>query len=131
MARKKGDPVTTQITGLSVCGRYFFGIFANNLPKVYTLVMNKHAIINLKTDPDLKESASKTAKKLGVSLSAVLNNELRRFATEQNVIFEIPEIPNKKTAKELAEIRKQVEAGDYYKFDTNEQALEFLDKELA
>jgi addiction module RelB/DinJ family antitoxin len=92
--------------------------------------MSKYAVINLKTDPDLKKLAAKTADKLGISVSAVLNNELRRFATEQSVTFDVPEVPNAKTAKELAASRKQIEAGDYYKFENNDEALDFLANKL-
>lgn len=92
--------------------------------------MSKYAVINLKTDPELKKLAAKTADKLGISISAVLNNELRRFATEQSVTFDVPEIPNAKTAKELADSRKQIEAGDYHKFETNDEALNFLANKL-
>lgn len=88
--------------------------------------MSKYAVINLKTDPELKKLAAKTAEKLGISVSAVLNNELRRFATEQSVTFDVPEVPNAKTAKELAASRRQIEAGDYYKFENNDEALNFL-----
>jgi addiction module RelB/DinJ family antitoxin len=97
---------------------------------VYTFGMSKYSVINLKTDPELKKKAAKTAKKLGVSVSAVLNNELRRFTAEQSVIFDIPEVPNEKTAKLMAESKKQIESGDFYKFKSNEEALEFIDKEL-
>ena len=93
--------------------------------------MSKYAVINLKTDPELKKLAAKTADKLGVSVSAVLNNELRRFAAEQSVTFDITEVPNAKTAKELAASRKQIEAGDYYgPFDTAEDMITSLHKEL-
>lgn len=92
--------------------------------------MNKYAVINLKTDPKLKKLAAETADKLGISVSAVLNNELRRFATEQSVTFDVPEVPNAKTAKELAASRKQIEADDYYKFENNDDALDFLAKKL-
>jgi addiction module RelB/DinJ family antitoxin len=92
--------------------------------------MSKYAVINLKTDPKLKEKAAKTADKLGISISAVLNNELRRFTAEQSVSFEVPEVPNPKTAKQLAASKKQIEAGDYHKFDSNEEALKFLTDQL-
>ncbi len=92
--------------------------------------MSKYAVINLKTDPELKKLAAKTADKLGISVSAVLNNELRRFAIEQSVTFDVPEVPNAKTAKELAASRKQIEAGDYHKFDDNDEALDFLANKL-
>ena len=92
--------------------------------------MSKYAVINLKTDPDLKKLAAKTADKLGISISAVLNNELRRFAAEQSVVFDIPEVPNAQTAKILAESKKEIDSGDFHKFDNNKKALEFLAKEL-
>lgn len=99
-------------------------------PIVYTFGMSKYAVINLKTDPELKMLAAKTADRLGISISAVLNNELRRFTAEQSVTFDIPEVPNAETAKQLAYSRKQIDAGDYYKFKDNNEALDFLSKEL-
>lgn len=101
-----------------------------SIPKVYTFGMSKYAIINLKTDPRLKEQAAKTADRLGISLSAVLNNELRRFAAEQSVVFEVPEVPNAKTARQLSASKDQIRAGDYYGFSTNKEALDFLADEL-
>lgn len=92
--------------------------------------MSNYAIINLKTDPKLKRLAQETADKLGISISAVLNNELRRFAAEQSVVFDVPEAPNEKTAKQLAASKKEIEAGRYHRFDTNKKALDFLAKEL-
>ncbi len=88
--------------------------------------MSDYAVINLKTDPALKRAAAKVAEKLGISLSAVLNNELRRFTAEQSVSFEVPEVPNAATAAQLKKSREEIERGDYYKFGSNEEALEFL-----
>ncbi|GEM_PF-403232 len=102
----------------------------DTIPKVYTFGMSKYAVINLKTDPKLKDLAAKTADKLGISISAVLNNELRRFTAEQSVAFEVAEVPNAKTAKQLAASKKLNKAGDYHKFDTNKKSLDFLANEL-
>lgn len=99
------------------------------IPTVYTFGIN-YAIINLKTNPQLKKDAAKTAKKLGVSISAVLNNELRRFSIEQSVVFDIPETPNAKTAARMKKSKNQITAGDYHKFDSNKQSFEFLADEL-
>jgi len=88
--------------------------------------MSKYAVINLKTDPTLKKLAAKTADKLGISISAVLNNELRRFTTEQSVAFEVPETPNVDTAKQLSTSKKQISTGKYHKFNNNRKALDFL-----
>ena len=92
--------------------------------------MSDYAIINLKTDPKLKKQAAAVADKLGISISAVLNNELGRFAAEQSVVFDVPEAPNVKTAKQLAESKKMIDAGDYHKFKDNKKSLEFLADEL-
>lgn len=92
--------------------------------------MSNYAIINLKTDPELKKLATQTANKLGISISAVLNNELRRFAAEQSVVFDVPEAPNEQTAKQLAASKKQIDSGDYHHFDSSKKAVEFLADEL-
>lgn len=92
--------------------------------------MSKYAVINLKTDPELKKLVTKTAEKLGISVSAVLNNELRRFAAEQSVVFDIPEVPNEQTAKQMASSKKRIEAGDYHQFKSNEASFDFLANEL-
>lgn len=92
--------------------------------------MSNYAIINLKTEPELKKLAAKTADKLGISLSAVLNNELRRFTTEQSVSFEVPEVPNVTTATQLATSIKSINSGKYNKFSNNKESLEFLASEL-
>lgn len=89
-----------------------------------------YSVINLKTNPDLKKQAAKTAKKLGVSISTLLNNELRRFVAEQSVLLETPEVLNAETAKQLKKSRKDIESGNYHSFDSNKQALDYLDKEL-
>lgn len=92
--------------------------------------MSKYSVINLKTDPELKARAAETADKLGVSISAVLNNELRRFTAQQSVVFEVPEVPNAQTAKQIAQSKKEVAAGNYHKFASDKNALDFLAKEL-
>src|SRR6266542_1367631 len=101
-----------------------------SIPNVYTFGMSNYAIINLETDPELKKLATQTANKLGISISAVLNNELRRFASEQSVVFDVPEAPNQHTAKQLVASKKQIETGDYHHFDDSKKALDFLANEL-
>lgn len=93
--------------------------------------MSKYAVINLKVDPELKAKAAKTADKLGVSISAVLNNELRRFTTEQSVVFELPEVLNVAAKAQLTASRAAIEKGDYYRFDDNAEALDFLARKLS
>ena len=72
--------------------------------------MNK-AIVNIKTDPRLKREASKVASQLGLPLGTILNNYLRQLVREKRVIFEEGLTPNKKTAKQLMAIERDIAAG--------------------
>jgi antitoxin component of RelBE/YafQ-DinJ toxin-antitoxin module len=92
--------------------------------------MANYAVINLKTDPKLKKLSAETADRLGISISAVLNNELRRFTAEQSVVFDIPEVPNAKTTKLLVASREEIDRGDYHKFKNNNDSVEFLSNQL-
>jgi antitoxin component of RelBE/YafQ-DinJ toxin-antitoxin module len=105
-------------------------ILDKNIPSVYTSGMSNYSVVNLKTKPELKKLATQTAEKLGVSLSAVLNNELRRFVVEQSVVFCVPEVPNSATASQMAKSQSEIKANDYHKFENNDQALNFLSSEL-
>ncbi len=97
---------------------------------MYTFGMSSYAVINLKTDPVLKKKAAEVADRLGISLSAVLNNELRRFAVEQSVSFELPEVPNAQTATLLKDSEMEIVAGEHHRFKNNQEALDFLASEL-
>lgn len=91
--------------------------------------MSSYAVINLKTDPELKKRAAKVASRLGVSISAVLNNELRRFTQEQSVVFDIPEVPNAKTAALMEKSRKEIANGEIEgPFDNADDFLKALKK---
>lgn len=45
------------------------------------------AIVNIKTDKDLKEAAQELAEELGFSLSAVVNASLKEFVRNKEVYF--------------------------------------------
>lgn len=44
-------------------------------------------IINIKTEPEVKESAQKLAAELGLSLSAIINGYLNQFIRNRSVYF--------------------------------------------
>ena len=44
-------------------------------------------IINIKTEPEVKESAQNLAAELGLSLSAILNGYLKQFIRSRSVYF--------------------------------------------
>lgn len=102
------------------------------IPKVYTFGMSNYAVINLKTDPKLKKQAAQVADSLGISISAILNNELRRLVAEKSVTFEeTPEVPNEKTRKSMEQSQREIAEGDYYSFNSNEEALAFLKQQMS
>lgn len=51
----------------------------------------KTAVINFKVDPELKAAAQARAKKLGISLSIVLNDRLKEFADGKPMSIDFPE----------------------------------------
>lgn len=67
--------------------------------------------VTVKIDADVKQQAQKLAQKLGLSLSAIIENKLREVVRERRVIFEEELIPNAKTAKELEKIELDIKAG--------------------
>src|SRR3989337_1493306 len=66
--------------------------------------------ILIKTDKAIKESAQKTAERIGIPLSTILNAYLRQFVSEGRVEFSAY-MPNTKTRKAIhnAQLRKNIE----------------------
>jgi addiction module RelB/DinJ family antitoxin len=69
-------------------------------------------MLNIKTDVKLKKAAQAQAARLGLPLSAILNNYLRTFITERSVVFEETLVPNKKTAKILDQATRDIKRGN-------------------
>jgi len=64
--------------------------------------------ITVKIDTQVKLEAQKLAQKLGLSLSAIIENKLREVVRDRRVVFEEEYIPNEKTAKELAKAEDDI-----------------------
>jgi antitoxin component of RelBE/YafQ-DinJ toxin-antitoxin module len=73
-------------------------------------------VISVKVDKDVHDRARKVAKKIGVPLSMVVNQELKRFGKAQTVSFGEPLIPNAKTRKILDEALRDIREGNEEKF---------------
>lgn len=85
-------------------------------------------MLNIKTDATLKKQAKETAERIGLPLSAVINNYLKTFVGEKRVVFSEPLVPNKKTAALLRRIDKDIKAGRNLspRFETAEDAIAYL-----
>jgi addiction module RelB/DinJ family antitoxin len=64
----------------------------------------------IKTKKDLKIQAQKLAKEMGLPLSTLVNNYLRNFIIDRQVIFNAP-MPNKKTQAAILVSRREFKAG--------------------
>lgn len=70
----------------------------------------KTAIITAKIDTEVKALAQKTATDLGVTLSFVIDQLLRRFNQDKRIVVE-KLIPNEETVKAIEEARADRAAG--------------------
>ena len=86
-------------------------------------------IINIKADKSVKDAAKKIAEELGLSLSAVVNAQLKQFVRNKSLYFST--IP--RMTKELEEIvgvaMKDIKAGKNLSpaFTSVEDAIAYLD----
>jgi addiction module RelB/DinJ family antitoxin len=68
-------------------------------------------MLSIKIDKDLKQKAQKVAHTLGVSLNAVINQNIKEFIDARQVTFTDHPMPNDKTRKLLAKLSADVDAG--------------------
>ncbi len=90
------------------------------------------AIINFTTEEKIKQEAQKLARKMGISLSTVLNNYLKHFVKTKTIVFTADdEIPNKWLINALTESEADIKAGRVITFKNPEEEFAYLDKEIA
>ncbi len=68
-------------------------------------------MLSIKIDKNLKEKAQEVAQALGVSLNAVINQNIKEFISERNVTFTDEPVLNKRTQKILAKLSKDAREG--------------------
>jgi len=70
------------------------------------------AVINIKTDAELKKEAQQLASDLGISLTSVLNQSLKEFVAEKKKSFGKPKTPygifsgSDVTEEDIEEVKK-------------------------
>lgn len=93
--------------------------------------MNTASIL-IKIDPQVKTKAQKTAQKMGLSLTSVINRYLKHFITTETITFSTrDEIPSQYLIDSLKESEADVKAGRVIRFKTPQEALNYLDQEIA
>ncbi|MEK7611158.1 MAG: type II toxin-antitoxin system RelB/DinJ family antitoxin [Patescibacteria group bacterium] len=94
--------------------------------------MNQTAIINIKTEPQVKIRARKLADDLGLSLSGLINAYLKQVIRTKTVTFSASdEEPTEYLLQMLAESRRDIKAGRVISFNGGNAVLGYLDDMIA
>lgn len=85
-------------------------------------------MLSIKIDKNLKKKAQEVAHILGVSLNAVINQNIKEFINERKITFVDEPILNKRTQKILARLSKDAREGKNMigPFYTAEEAIKAL-----
>ncbi len=68
-------------------------------------------VLNVKIDRAVKIQAQKTAAQLGLPLSVVVNENLRRFVSDRAITFAAPLKPSKRLQRAIREAERDWKAG--------------------
>jgi addiction module RelB/DinJ family antitoxin len=87
-------------------------------------------MLSIKIDRSLKDQARKTAKALGVSLNAVINQHIKEFINTREIFFTEYKMPNTKTQRLLKRIEKDIKDGKNIvgPFDSVDEFIKSLEK---
>lgn len=89
----------------------------------------KTAVINIKTDADIKSSAQKIAANMGLNLSTVLNGYLRQFIREEKLeftpVYKLTKVAEKRALKAVSDYQQG--KNTYGPFKTSAEIAAFLD----
>ena len=99
---------------------------------VYTTICMNTAVINIRTDAQVKKQAQKVAGELGMSLSGLINGLLKHVIKTKTVTFTAREEPSPWLIKALKESREDIKKGFVSPaFDNVEDAIKWLNDPKA
>lgn len=88
------------------------------------------AVINIKTQPEVKAQAQRVARDLGLSLSSLINGFLKQFVKTKRVTFSLDEEPNEYFKRTLAKARKNWKEGKGSPvFHTGKETVKWLEEQ--
>ena len=91
--------------------------------------MSKKAVINIKTDAEVKEQAQQVADELGVPLSTVLNGYLKQFIRDKKVTFSAAPRMSAQLEETIAEAEKDIAHNDLVgPFESAEEMNNYLNE---
>lgn len=75
--------------------------------------MGKTATLTIRLDADVKEAARNRAKRLGISLGTLVENDLRRFINGHPIVIDDDSfVPSERLLAELEETETELEEGN-------------------
>ena len=91
--------------------------------------MSEKTTIHIKADKATKESAQKTAKELGLSLSAVINAYLKQFVRNKELHVSIAPQMTSRLEKIIGKAERDLKKGKNFSpvFSTADEMNEYLD----
>ena len=88
-----------------------------------------NAVIQIRTDIELKESAQKVAEELGFSLSSLIKAFLKNVTRTKIVTFSTGEVPSAWLIEQMTKAQKDLQTGNYHKFNSETEFLKFLKRQ--
>ncbi len=86
-------------------------------------------VVNIKTDPKVKNEAKKIASDLGLTLSGVINGYLKQFIRTKTVYFTLNEDnPSDYLLSSIKEAKADKKNKKNHSFKNTKEALDFLDE---
>ncbi len=83
--------------------------------------MNK-VVVNIKTDPETKQAAQALANNLGLTLSGLINAQLKQLIYQQRLVLDAPhpaQSMGPKLEKELGQVYREIKDGEVSRSHTN------------
>lgn len=96
---------------------------------IYCVYMST-AVINIKTEENVKKQAQNIASELGLSLSALINAYLKQLVRTRRVEFDLGEEPSLRLIKNIKQAEENLKKGKHSPiFRTGKDAVEWLEKQ--
>jgi len=85
-------------------------------------------VLNVKTDPNVKQAAQRLAAEMGVPLSTIVNAYLKEFIVQREFTVHAPLKPSKKLERLLKNVEKDIRLNRNFSgpFKTGKEAADYL-----
>lgn len=104
-------------------------VLTNSLHLHYNQNIMNNAVIQIRTNQELKESAQKVAEELGFSLSSLIKAFLKNVTRTKTVTFSTGEVPSTWLIEQMTQAKKDLQTGNYHKFNSETESLKFLKRQ--